>query len=147
MQSLRLAVENPPAPGEYRVFNQFDAAYSVNELAAVVEKIGGEFGLAPTIAHPSNPRVEAEEHFYEPDHEHLKALGYRRTRQLPDVLREVFRDLLRFRRRLVARRHVIQPTVDWRRADNRPELLHRSHPVGAGSPPSEDKSGALGPTS
>src|SRR5271157_6424239 len=33
MQSLRLAVENPAQPGEYRVFNQFDAAYSVNELA------------------------------------------------------------------------------------------------------------------
>ncbi len=134
MQSLRLAIENPPTQAEYRVFNQFDAAYSVNELAETVLKIGAEFGLSPAISHPPNPRVEAEEHFYEPDHEHLKALGYRRTRELAEVVREIFHDLLRFRRRLEARRHVVQPTVDWRRGDNRAELARRSRPASARGP-------------
>ena len=137
MQSLRLAVENPPGRGEYRVFNQFDAAYSVNQLAEIVQQIGGEFGLAPTIAHPPNPRVEAEEHFYEPEHEHLKALGYRRSRELSDVVREIFHDLLRFRRRLEARRYVVQPAIDWRRADNRPELQHRAPAAGGAEFPSK----------
>lgn len=136
MQSLRLAIENPPAAGEYRVFNQFDAAYSVNQLAEIVQRIGAEFHLAPEIAHPANPRVEAEEHFYEPEHERLRALGYRHTRELSDVVREIFHDLLRFRRRLVARRHVVLPVVDWRRGDNRAELAHRARPAGAdGAPP------------
>lgn len=136
MQSLRLAIENPPAAGEYRVFNQFDAAYSVNQLAEIVQRIGVEFHLAPEIAHPANPRVEAEEHFYEPEHERLRVLGYRHTRELGDVVREIFHDLLRFRRRLVARRHVVLPVVDWRRGDNRAELAHRARPAGAdGAPP------------
>ena len=134
MQSLRLAIENPPAAGEYRVFNQFDASYSVNALAETVRTIGTEFHLAPTIAHPPNPRIEAEEHFYEPDHERLKALGYRRTRELSDVIREIFRDLVRYHRRLEARRDVVQPAIDWRRGDNRPELAHRAHPA-APAPP------------
>lgn len=143
MQSLRLAVENPPGPGEYRVFNQFDAAYSVNALAETVRQIASEFGLAAEIAHPPNPRVEAEEHSYEPEHERLKALGYRRTRELADVLREIFHDLLRFRRRLQARRHVVAPAVDWRRGDNRAELSHRARPVGSSPAPS----GSVSPTS
>jgi UDP-sulfoquinovose synthase len=128
MQSLRLAVENPPAAGEYRVFNQFDASYSVNELADRVARIAGEFDLKPLIDHPADPRVEAEQHFYNPIHEHLPALGYRRTRELDDVVREIFRDLLRFRRRLEARRHVVVPTVQWRVPDSRPLLAARASP-------------------
>jgi UDP-sulfoquinovose synthase len=140
MQSLRLAVENPAAPGQYRVFNQFDAAYSINELAERVARIAAEFELKPVIEHPSDPRVEAEQHYYNPLHEHLPALGYRRTRELDDVVREIFTDMLRFRRRLEARRHVVVPTVQWRVPDSRPLLAARGaseHPDSAlppGSP-------------
>ena len=128
MQSLRIAVENPPKAGEYRVFNQFDAAYSVNELAEITHRLAGEFGLHPSIEHPQDPRVEAEQHYYHPIHDNLLALGYKRTRELEDVVREIFHDLVRFRRRLEARRHVIQPTVQWRSADSRPALSAR-HPA------------------
>ncbi|HXQ79020.1 MAG: UDP-sulfoquinovose synthase [Thermoplasmata archaeon] len=128
MQSLRLAVENPAEPGVYRVFNQFDAAYSVNELAETTARVASEFGLSPVIEHPPDPRVEAEQHYYNPIHEHLQALGYRRTRQLEEVVREIFHDLVHFRRRLEAKRHVVQPTVQWRSVDSRPAILARSTP-------------------
>lgn len=134
MQSLRIAVEHPPKTGEYRVFNQFDAAYSVNELAEVTHRVASELGLHPTIDHPPDPRVEAEQHYYHPLHDNLLALGYKRTRDLEEVIREIFHDLLRFRRRLEARRHVIQPTVQWRAADSRPELAAR-HPSAPSTPP------------
>jgi UDP-sulfoquinovose synthase len=134
MQSLRLAVEHPPTPGEYRVFNQFDAAYSVNELAELTFRVAREFDLAPTIQHPTNPRVETEQHYYQPLHDHLLALGYRRTRELEDVVREIFRDLIRFRRRLEARKHVVMPTVQWRLGDSRPALAAREPPARAPAP-------------
>ncbi len=135
MQSLRLAVENPPSAGEYRVFNQFDQAYSVNELAQLVHRVAGELGLSPTIDHPPDPRVEAEQHYYLPLHDNLLALGYQRTRALEDVVREIFRDLLRFRRRLEARRYVVMPTVQWRSADSRPALSARIPPAQKPPPP------------
>ncbi|HTW77845.1 MAG TPA: UDP-sulfoquinovose synthase [Thermoplasmata archaeon] len=134
MQSLRLAVEHPPDRGEYRVLNQFDAAYSVNELAELTARIATELGLRPTIEHPPNPRVEAEEHYYHPIHDRLAELGYRRSRELPDVVREIFGDLTRYRRRLEARRHVVQPAVRWANADSRPELAARSGPAAAPTP-------------
>ncbi|HTT72653.1 MAG TPA: UDP-sulfoquinovose synthase [Thermoplasmata archaeon] len=125
MQSLRLALEHPPAPGEYRVLNQFDAAYSVNELAETTQRIAAEFGLAATIEHPPDPRVEAEQHYYHPLHDRLATLGYRRTRALDDVLREILTDLRKYRRRLDARRHVLAATVAWRSDDSRPALAAR----------------------
>jgi UDP-sulfoquinovose synthase len=126
MQSLRLALEHPAEPGEYRVLNQFDAAYSVNELAEVTRRIAAEFGLTATIEHPPDPRVEAEEHYYHPIHDRLTALGYRRTRELDEVVREIFRDLLRYRGRLAAKRHVLAPTVQWRADESRSALAARS---------------------
>src|SRR5919197_911738 len=36
LQCVRLAVENPPAAGEFRVFNQFTQVFSVRELAEIV---------------------------------------------------------------------------------------------------------------
>ncbi|MGI0140350.1 MAG: UDP-sulfoquinovose synthase [Thermoplasmata archaeon] len=114
VQSLRLALEHPAARGEYRVFNQFDAAYSVNQLAETTVRVAHEFGLAPTITHTPNPRVEAEEHFYEPIHEHLYRLGYQRSRELEEVVREIFTDLTRFRRRIAAKQAVIAPRTGWR---------------------------------
>ncbi len=142
MQSLRLALENPAAPGEYRVFNQFDASYSINELADRVGRIAAEFGLKPVIEHPADPRVEAEQHYYNPIHERLPALGYKRSRELDEVVREIFTDLLRFRRRLEARRHVVVPTVQWRVADSGPLLQAR-----AGSEPTLNAEQPPPPTS
>jgi UDP-sulfoquinovose synthase len=137
MQSLRIALEHPPAAGEYRVLNQFDAAYSVNELAELTKKVAEEFDLHPTIEHPPDPRVEAEQHFYQPIHDNLVALGYQRTRTLEDALREIFRDLIRHRRRLEARRHVVMPTVNWRDADNRGKLAERAPAPASSAPPPE----------
>ena len=135
MQSLRIAVEHPASRGEYRVFNQFDAAYSVNELAHIVHRVATDLGLHPTIDHPTDPRVEAEQHYYNPLHDNLIGLGYRRTRELEEVIREIFHDLIRYRRRLEARRHVIQATVQWRSADSRPALAARH----AETPPLAEK--------
>ncbi len=126
MQSLTIAVEHPPEPGEYRVLNQFDAAYSINELAEITFRVATELDLHPTIEHPPDPRVELEQHYYNPLHDKLIALGYHRTRELSEVMREIFHDLLRYRRRLEARRHVIQPTVQWRIPDSRPALAARA---------------------
>jgi len=146
MQSLRLAVENPPAAGEYRVFNQFDEAYSVNALAELAERVAHEFGLSPTIDHPPDPRVEAEQHYYHPLHDHLLSLGYRRSRALEDVVREIFHDLIRFRRRLEAKRHVVLPTVQWRLSNSRPALAARAPPPRSPPPVGPGEPTAEGPT-
>ncbi|MBD3171076.1 NAD-dependent epimerase/dehydratase family protein, partial [Candidatus Bathyarchaeota archaeon] len=49
MQCFTIAIENSPEEGEYRVFNQFDETYSVNELAERVSKVAQEYDLEGKI--------------------------------------------------------------------------------------------------
>ncbi len=75
LNCVRLAVENPVDPGELRVFNQFTETFSVNELADHVQRVGGTLGLNVEIKNLPNPRIEAEDHYYNPDHTGLIELG------------------------------------------------------------------------
>ena len=123
MQSLTLAVENPATQGEYRVFNQFDESYSVTELAKMVVTATKEDLHREAEIHNSyNPRVEAEEHYYNPHHENLLKLGYRHSRSLRESLTEILTDLEKFRSRLECRREVVMPRMDFRTPDNRKPL-------------------------
>ncbi|MFN2525346.1 MAG: NAD-dependent epimerase/dehydratase family protein [Actinomycetota bacterium] len=113
MQCLTLALENRPEPGEYRVLNQFAEVYDVTELAQRVAKVGAELGLQGEVANVTNPRMEAEEHYYNPDHGRLFELGYRPTEDLEGVLASMLEDLLPHRARIEAKRSLLLPDQHW----------------------------------
>ncbi len=113
MQCLTLAIENPPAAGEYRVFNQFEEAYSIFELAERVAKVATELGMNAEIRHLENPRVEAEEHYFNPDHQHLLDLGYEPTHDMASELVVMLTDLQKYRDRIEAKRDVLIPDIRW----------------------------------
>jgi UDP-sulfoquinovose synthase len=125
MQCLALAAENPPAAGEYRVFNQFEEVYEVRELAERVQRVGNELGLDVKIHPMENPRSEAEQHYYHPDHQHLLDLGYRPSRDMDAELRRIFRDLLPHRDRIDERREANFPDIRWDGTRRRSEYLSR----------------------
>ncbi|MEP7059134.1 MAG: NAD-dependent dehydratase, partial [Actinomycetota bacterium] len=75
IKCVELAVANPAAAGEMRVYNQFTEQFSVRELAELVQKAGADYGINVTIDRLENPRVELEEHYYNPIHTKLLHLG------------------------------------------------------------------------
>jgi UDP-sulfoquinovose synthase len=75
IQCVRLAIETPAAAGEFRVFNQFTEVFSVSELAELVAQAADKLGYRTSIDHIVNPRVEAEEHYYNPRNGALLGLG------------------------------------------------------------------------
>jgi len=113
MQCLTISAENPPDEGEYRVFNQFDECYSVNELAEHVVEVAGEFGMDAKIWNIENPRLEMEEHYYNPDRRKLPELGFKPTKTLDDELRSTIPKLMEYRDRIEAKRDAIMPKVKW----------------------------------
>ncbi|MCK4952973.1 NAD-dependent epimerase/dehydratase family protein [Candidatus Bathyarchaeota archaeon] len=115
MQCLTLATENPPDEGEYRVFNQYDECYSVNELAEHVVKAANDFGAEVKIWNVPNPRVEAEEHYYNPANENLKKLGFKPTHTLDQELEITLSELMKYKDRISAKKDRILPTVFWRK--------------------------------
>jgi UDP-sulfoquinovose synthase len=113
IQCLQLAIEHPPAVGEYRVFNQFEETYGVFDLAEKVKKVGDQLGLEVGIRPTQNPRIEKEEHYYRPDHAHLLRLGYRPTRDMEGEIKIVLGDLVRYRDRIAARKRALMPDIHW----------------------------------
>jgi UDP-sulfoquinovose synthase len=113
MQCLTLALEDPPKTGEYRVFNQFAEVYGVTELAEMVQRAAREVGFHVDVVPIENPRLEREEHFYQPDHERLRALGYRPAGDIRDEMRAMIAELARHRDRIGQMRDLLVPDIRW----------------------------------
>jgi UDP-sulfoquinovose synthase len=117
MACITLALENPPKPGEYRVFNQFTEQFNLNELAETVARVATSKGLEPTIVHLENPRIEKEEHYYNAKHSALLDLGLK-PHYLADTLLE---SMLEFVARYgdgVDPELLETPTVTWAHGAN-----------------------------
>jgi UDP-sulfoquinovose synthase len=75
VRCVQLAIDNPAQAGEFRVFNQFTEQFSVNDIASLVKREGEKHGLNVQIQTVPNPRVEAEEHYYNAQRTKLLDLG------------------------------------------------------------------------
>jgi UDP-sulfoquinovose synthase len=89
LNCIRLSVENPADKGELRIFNQFTETFSINELAQKVKAAGSKLDLVVKIQHVDNPRLEAEEHYYNPRHTGLMELGLKPHCLSEDVLAQM----------------------------------------------------------
>lgn len=123
MTCLRLAVENPPEAGEYRVFNQFENAYSIAELAVMVQAVAADIGLSIEIRHYDNPRSEMEEHYYNPDRQHLLDLGYQPTPDIRAVVKRMLLELLENKERIQAHAAALIPDIRWDASRKRSEVI------------------------
>jgi len=112
IQCVELAALNPPSSGEFRVFNQFTELFSVNDLAELVVKAGEDYGLSVEIDHMPNPRIEAEEHYYNPVHKKLQELGLKPTWLSDTLVNEIFDEVERNRYRID--RSLVRPDILWR---------------------------------
>ena len=113
MQCLTLSIENPPEHGEYRTFNQFEETYSIFELAEKVQHVGNKHGLNVKILPIENPRIESEDHYFNPDRQHLIDLGYKPTHFMEKELEGIFEDLIPHRDRIESRKEAHFPDIRW----------------------------------
>jgi UDP-sulfoquinovose synthase len=109
LQCVELACLNPPPLGTYEVYNQFTEQFSVLELAEKVRDAAEKLGWHPIIENVPNPRVEAEEHYYNAAHTKLLDLGlqphYLSETLIDGLLETVKRYADRVDRRLLYPRH------------------------------------------
>jgi UDP-sulfoquinovose synthase len=114
LQCVELAVNHPPDAGEYRVFNQFTESFSVAQLADLVQTSAEELGLAVEIEHVENPRVELEEHYYNPVHTKLLDLGLQPSFLGDELVRSTLDTITRYRDRVID--SAIDPRTQWKPA-------------------------------
>jgi len=100
LNCIRLSVDNPADKGELRIFNQFTETFSVNELAEKVKATGTGRGLKVEIQNVENPRIELEEHYYNPSHTGLLDLGLKPHYLTEDVLAQMMEFAIKHEKRI-----------------------------------------------
>lgn len=123
MQCLTIAIENPPKIGEYRVFNQFEECYSIEQLAYMVQEVGQSVGLNVAVHHYDNPRKEMDHHYFNPDRNHLIDLGYRPTHDVKSEMRIMLKDLMEQKSRIEDKREILIPDIRWDGTRQRSEVI------------------------
>ncbi len=116
VRCVELACLNPANPGECRVFNQFTEQFSVLELARLVQVAGRKLGLQVESEHLPDPRVEAEEHYYNARNSKLAALGLEPHLLSESLLDSLMNIAIRYRGRI--NESLFLPQVNWRNARN-----------------------------
>src|SRR5580692_11141327 len=116
VRCVELACLQPAAPGECRVFNQFTERFSVLELARLVQTAAAKIGLDVEISHLPDPRVEAEEHYYNAKHSKLIDLGLEPHYLSENLLDSLLKIAVRYQDRIDS--SLIMPRVNWRKSRN-----------------------------
>ena len=119
IRCIELAITAPAHAGEYRVFNQITEQFSLLELAEMVIRQSQAYGLEAQVRHFPNPRIEAEEHYYNAAHTRLIELGLEPHLLDGEVLASLIQLALKLRERIDS--SLIMPTVNWRATRNEVE--------------------------
>lgn len=113
LQCLEIILGSPPKPGEYRCLNQYDAIYSVGDLAEAVVAVARAMGLEASVGRLDNPRCELESHHYAIERYWLDEHGYEPRGDLTGQVRDAVETLVRNRDRLESLRGAILPRTRW----------------------------------
>jgi UDP-sulfoquinovose synthase len=108
---VEIAVSNPAAAGEFRVFNQFTEQFSVMQLAELVKEAGAHLGYEVDIQHYENPRVEKEEHYYNAVNSNLLDLGLQPKMLGEELVESILGILDRYKGRVAE--GAIDPRTRW----------------------------------
>jgi len=116
VRCVELACLNPAGRGECKVYNQFTEHFSVLELAHKVQQAGKVLGLNVEIDHIPDPRVEAEQHYYNAKHSKLVDLGLEPHNLSDSLLDSMVNIAVKYRDRVDPA--LMLPQVNWREPRN-----------------------------
>lgn len=90
MQCIYHSEKTPAKKGELRIFNQITETFSVNQLANLISAVGNDRGHNVEIKLVKNPRIELEEHYYNPVYRGLTDIGLTPNYLTSDVIHKFF---------------------------------------------------------
>jgi UDP-sulfoquinovose synthase len=112
LQCIHMAEKNPAIPGNLNIYNQIMETFTVNQLADLTCKSAHEFGYSVQINHIKNPRVELEEHYYNPKYQGLIELGVKPNYLTKQSMKQMFSIVERYKNN-INKSSIIQG-VTWR---------------------------------
>jgi len=111
LQCVHRAIENPATSGQLNIYNQIMETFSVAELADLISKVGSELGYDVVKEYITNPRKEAEDHYYNPCYQGLLNLGVKPHLLTEEALGSMFKIIEPYKERI--RKDVIFKGIKW----------------------------------
>lgn len=111
LQCIDLAINNPAAEGELKIYNQLTETFTVNELAEKVKQAGALRGIDVAVKSIPNPRKEPEEHYYNPIYTGLMDLGLEPNFMTPEVLSKMMEHIIKHKDQISE--EMIFPRIRW----------------------------------
>jgi len=91
-----------------------------------VQEAAKDAGFMVDVQHYDNPRTEMDNHYYNPDRQHLIDLGYKPSGDLRNELKRMLGDLVQNRGRILEKRHILVPDIRWDGNHRRSEIIHET---------------------
>ena len=111
LQCIHVAEQNQAKPGELNIYNQIMETFTVNQLAELTQQVGQELGYDVKINSIQNPRIEKEEHYYNPSYQGLMELGVKPHYLTKDSMKEIFKIVSQYKSKI--RKDVVFTGVKW----------------------------------
>jgi nucleoside-diphosphate-sugar epimerase len=110
---INLIIDNPPDKGKYRVINQFEDVYNLFTLALMVKQVAKDLNIDARVTPVDNPRIEEENHYYNPIHNKLSELGYHPSTTVEEEVKRTIKVLKEYEERISRCKAAIEPKTKW----------------------------------
>jgi UDP-sulfoquinovose synthase len=111
LQCVHMAEKNPAKSGDLNIYNQIMETFTVNQLANLTQQAGQELGYNVKIKSIENPRVELEEHYYNPSYQGLIKLGIKPNYLTKESMKEMFSVVAEYKDNI--RKSTIFRNINW----------------------------------
>lgn len=112
LRCVEIALENPADKGEFRVFNQFTEYFSINDIAKKILDVAKLKGFNPKIKNLKNPRIEQENHYYNPKNSALIQLGLKPKYLTNKVIEEMIDLVKKYNNKINT--DSLMPNISWK---------------------------------
>ena len=109
---VKIASNNPPKGGEFRVFNQFSEFSSLNEISKRIESYATANKIKSKISHIKNPRIEDEDHYYNPKNTSLISLGLKPIIMDNEQIDKIYKVIKKNQERVNL--DTLSPDINWK---------------------------------
>ena len=111
LQCIHKSEQSPAKEGQLNIYNQIMETFTVSQLANITQQAGKELGYNVNIKNIKNPRVELEEHYYNPSYQGLIELGVTPHYLTIDSMKEMLRMVAQHKEKI--RREVVFRGIRW----------------------------------
>ncbi len=113
MRCVELSALNPPKKGEFRVFNQYTETFSINDIAKKVLDASKELSINIEAKKIENPRIEQQNHYYNPTNKSLINLGLKHIELNNSLLKDLINKIKNYSNNVI--RDTLSPKIKWKK--------------------------------